>query len=76
MKRMEWFAQCRLVNGRSATIGFIPAKAAVVGCVVELEIDGRMQAGWRVESVGKPIAKDAMRQLERQHTSQREGSDI
>lgn len=75
MTRQEQFAQCRLINGRRSTVGFIPCRAAVVGNTMALEIDGEMQPGWRVMSAGASVAKDAMRRFERQHTRQREGSD-
>lgn len=76
MTRHELFSQCRMTRDRCETVGFIPAKAAVVGNVMQLEINGRMEAGWRVVSAGKPVTKDAMRFFERQHTNQRAGSDV
>ncbi|MBB6429905.1 hypothetical protein [Algisphaera agarilytica] len=75
MTRQEMYAQCRLTRGAAATVGFIPTKAAVIGNLIELVINGNYQPGWRVESVGTPVAKDAMRMFERQYTSQRQGSD-
>ena len=76
MPRYELYCQCRMTRGNRSTTGFIPARAAGVGRTVELEVAGVMEPGWRIESVGEPVAKDAMRLLERQHRSQRAGSDV
>lgn len=76
MNRQELFSQCRMTRGRSETVGFIPAKAAVVGNVVRLDIKGAPRDGWRIDAAGAGVAKDAMRMFERQYTSQRAGSDV
>lgn len=76
MTRMEKFCQCLMTKGNQTTVGFIPAAFAVVGNVLGLEMAHGLDRGWHVESVGTPIAKDAMRQYERQYTSQRSASDI
>lgn len=76
MTRIQLFCQCLLINGNRSTVGFIPANAAQVGNVLGLELAGGMDRGWRVESVGTPIAKDAMRLFEHQYTKQRIASDM
>lgn len=76
MTRMELFCQCLMTNGTRSTVGFIPANVAAVGNVLGLELTDGMDRGWRVESVGTPIAKDAMRLFEHQYTKQRSASDM
>lgn len=76
MTRQELFCQCMMTNGNRMTVGFIPSRAAVIGNVIALVREQGLDRGWRVESVGKPIAKDEMRMFERQHKSQRKASDI
>lgn len=76
MTRMEFYCQCLMTNGNRSTVGFIPANVAVLGNVLGLEMANGLDRGWRVESVGTPIAKDAMRLFERQHTKQRRASDM
>ncbi|XAL98318.1 hypothetical protein OT109_12040 [Phycisphaeraceae bacterium D3-23] len=76
MTRQEMYRQCRMTNANRATVGFIPASVAVVGRVLKLEMPHGMEDGWRVESVGQPIAKDTMRLFERQHKKQRSASDM
>lgn len=76
MTRMELFCQCRMINGNRTTVGFIPANVAVIGNVLGLELANGLDRGWRIESVGTPIAKDKMRLFERQHKKQRTASDI
>lgn len=76
MTRMEMFCQCLMTNGNRATVGFIPAAAAKVGNTIGLELPHGMDRGWCIESVGSPIAKDAMRLFEHQYTKQRGASDM
>ena len=76
MTRKELFCQCLMTNGNRTTVGFIPANAAVIGNVIGLELERGLDRGWRVESVGKPVVKEQMRMLQRQHTSQRKASDV
>ena len=76
MTRLEYYCQCLLTNGNRTTVGFIPANAAVIGNVMSIELAKGLDPGWRVESVGTPVAKDTMRMFERQHTKQRTASDM
>ena len=76
MTHMEMFCQCRMARGNRSTIGFIPVTAARAGNIIGLEPANGMDRGWRVESVGALIAKEAMRLFERQHTRQRAVSDL
>ncbi|MEM9348485.1 MAG: hypothetical protein AAGB26_18090 [Planctomycetota bacterium] len=76
MTRLEFYCQCLLTNGNRSTVGFIPSGVAVVGNVLGLEMDAGMDRGWRVESVGKPVPKEAMQMFRHQHTKQRIASDM
>lgn len=75
MARRELFCQCMMSKGNLTTVGFIPANAAVVGNVLGLERGAGLDRGWRVDSVGSPVAKDEMRRLGHQHKQQRSASD-
>ena len=76
MTRQELFCQCQMTNANRTTVGFIPARVARVGNVIGLELAHGLDKGWRIESVGTPVAKDRMRMFERQHKSQRRASDM
>ena len=54
---------CNLANGSKRTCGYIEARGAKVGSLVELvELDGEM---WEVLSVGDPVPSSQVRQNER-----------
>jgi len=76
MAKVEFYCQCMLRKNNLSTVGFIPLYAASVGNVVGIERASGLDRGWRVESVGTPVAKDRMRLYERQFTRQRGASDL
>ena len=55
---------CQLENGTKQTVGYIPAKGAKVGRMVEMvDLDGEF---WRVTSVQEPgVSKDYVRSQEK-----------
>ena len=75
MTRLEMYCQCLMRKDNLTTVGFIPAKAAVVGNVIGIELAHGLDRGWRVESVGTAVPKDKMRMFERQFKNQRQASD-
>lgn len=66
------YKQCELRRGTQVDIAWIPAEFAVVGKI--LEVKGIN--GWVVKSVGGSMTQDEANQRSRDHTRQREASDI
>jgi len=60
------YCQCTFENGNRTTTGFIPEKKAKLNWFAELEINGQMEGGWKITSVGDPIAKGRMKSLQGQ----------
>lgn len=66
------YTQCRLKNGRSQQVAWIPTEFAIKGKT--LEIKG--ERGWRVISIGSTVDESYVREHERDYMKQREASDI
>ena len=62
--KKEMYCQCQFKKGNRTTVGFIPEKKAKLNWVAQLEIAGKMEDGWKIVSVGNPVAKDRMRTLQ------------
>lgn len=69
---MIYYRQCRLQKGDHTQTSFIPEAFARLNKVLRLKDDD----GWKVVEVGSRINEELVKRLERDHLTQREGSDI
>lgn len=64
--KKEMYCQCRFKKGNRTTTGFIPQNKAKLNWIAQLEVNGVMEDGWQIMSVGNPVAKDRMKSLQNQ----------
>lgn len=76
-KKVEYYKQCELRKDKTTTVAWIDADSAILGNIVTIKHDdGRLDAGWKVETASSPLAAAIVEANERNYTKQRKASDV
>lgn len=77
-KKEQMWMQCRLRQGKSQMVSYIPKKKGVkVGASVQLYDDNGDGMGfWKVESISDPVTSQFVHDAGTQHRNHRKATDI
>lgn len=74
---MIYFKQCILKKTNQTMVSWLPEVYAHVGDIVELEINGKWENGWKVLNVSKNrMSGEEVSKQSQEHKHQRKASDI